>query len=110
MLKYKKTLKDTDMLENFLWCEIEHNEEMTEDILRFINSGHIRRGEFQCNIYIIKKLDLYTFVLYQEEEYKEGDVFIGLPLFGIFRKDLQKAILDRAKKCGMTINKELILD
>ena len=98
------------MLENFLWCEIEHNEEMTEDMLRFINSGHIRTGEYLCNLHVIRKLDFFTFVIYQEYEDREGNRSIGLPLFGIFRKDLQKAILDRAQKCGMSISKDLILD
>lgn len=97
------------MIDGFLQCEID-NKELTEEILSFINSVHVRSGEFECNVYVIKKLDLSTFVIYQEYEDKDGNKSIGLPLFGIFRKDLQRKILERARSRGITINQELLID
>lgn len=97
------------MLEDFLACEVQ-SKEMTEGILSFINSGHIRQGEFECNLHIIKKLNLSTFVIYQEYEHPNGVKEIGLPLFGIFRRDLQRNILERAKAMGISIDQSLILE
>lgn len=97
------------MIDNFLLCEID-DKEMIEEILHFINSIHIRNGEFECNLHVIKKINLSTFIIYQEYEDVDGNKSVGLPLCGIFRKDLQMQILKRAKASGISVNKEFIMD
>jgi len=59
-----------DIFENFLRTEIYETNtkeycEMYKAIRYFITSCEIRRGEFEANLFIIKKLNIDTFIIYQ---------------------------------------------
>jgi len=87
-----------DILNNFL-----HHEIMTkglyEEMCHFIESYEIRRGEFECNIYIIVKIDRENFILYPEYEDKNG---LSIPFArSIYKKELLDAINEYAKKKGI---------
>ena len=79
------------MVDTFLEMEVE-SKEMADEILHFINSFEIRKGEFECNCYVIEKLDLNTFLIYCDLTDQDGLRTVS-DTFSIYRNDLQKAIL-----------------
>jgi len=96
------------MIKEFLDLEATYKE-MSDEILHFINSYEIRKGEFECNSYVIEKLDSNNFLIYYELIDQAGlkSVFKA---FSIYRKDLQKAILNKAKESGYEINKAFLVE
>ena len=62
-----------DMIKDFLYSEISV-EELYKEVIFFINSDEIQKGEFEGNEYILKKIDKENFILYAEYEDKEGVV------------------------------------
>ena len=57
-------------LNDFLNTEI-FSEDARQAILEFINNWNIRAGEYECNIYVIHKLDRKTFLIYADEQWGE---------------------------------------
>lgn len=80
-----------DVLKNFLEAEIS-SIELLEDMLMFINSNEIRKGEFEGNEYIIYKVDKENFILYPVYDVKiELQILYSL---SINRNELLTAIND----------------
>jgi hypothetical protein len=84
------------MLDRFLGTEAS-NQDIAEAMLSFINSYHIRSGEFEGNEFVILKLDYVNFIIYYEMVDKEGNRGVNKSL-AIYRHDLQKAIFNCSKK------------
>lgn len=90
--------KRSEYLSDFLDNEI-RNSDMTNEILHFINSPEIRRGEFECNEYIIQKIDANCFLLYSHLVGPDGEALFG-SAFSMYRSELQAAILSQANTRG----------
>ena len=76
------------MVDTFLEMEVE-SKEMADEILHFINSFEIRKGEFECNCYVIEKLDLNTFLIYCDLTDQDGLRTVS-DTFSIYRKKKKK--------------------
>ena len=61
------------MIKDFLYSEMSI-EELYKEVIFFINSDEIQKGEFEGNQYILKKIDKENFILYAEYEDKKGVV------------------------------------
>ena len=61
------------MIKDFLYSEM-IIEELCKEVIFFINSDEIQKGEFEGNQYILKKIDKENFILYAEYEDKEGRI------------------------------------
>lgn len=64
-----------DFLNSFLRSEI-NSKDLYVEILHFIKSNEIRKGEFEGNDYIILKLNRECFILYPEYCDKNGTIDI----------------------------------
>ena len=62
-----------DIVKDFLYSEMSI-EELYKEVLFFINSDEIQKGEFEGNQYILRKIDKENFILYAEYEDKEGRI------------------------------------
>jgi hypothetical protein len=91
-----------DTMQRFLSDEIS-SQELYVDICNFINSYHIRSGEFEGNYYIIKKLDQINFLIYAENIFSDGHREIPYSL-SVYKQILIDAIQEHAR----TIRLELI--
>lgn len=89
---------------NFLYSEIS-TQAMYESILNFILSPHIRCGEFECNEFIIRKMDQVNFIIYAEYTYREEKRRDINKAFSIYRNDLIEEINKEALKKGIDISK-----
>lgn len=87
-------------LKNFLFAEIQ-SAGLYRAIVDFIESYEIRRGEFECNEFIIQKLDRDNFLLYPEY----GDrvhVDMQVPYaMAIYKNELIRAVNDCARLNGI---------
>lgn len=45
-----------NILQDFFETEL-MNEDMYQDLLAYLDSPHIRKGEYECNVYVLRKLD-----------------------------------------------------
>jgi hypothetical protein len=90
-----------DVMKRFLNDEIS-SQELYEDIFSFINSFHIRNGEFEGNYYIIKKMDRDNFLIYAENVFPDNHREIPYSL-SVYKEDLLKSINHHAKLNGFSI-------
>lgn len=91
-----------EIIEDFLNTELT-DEGMYNCMFEFIISPEIRNGEFECNEYIVKKMDHHNFIIYKEytnrNETKRG-IFNAT---SIYAKILIEEIQLFAKKMGFKI-------
>lgn len=87
-----------NILEKFLCFEI--YEGMYEEIIHFINSCEIRNGEFECNEFIIKKMDRENFRIYPEYDNGKGSIMIPNSM-AIYKNNLLDEINNYAKSKGI---------
>ncbi|QSX06730.1 hypothetical protein JYG23_04600 [Sedimentibacter sp. zth1] len=90
-----------NVMERFLNDEIS-SQELYEDIFNFINSFHIRNGEFEANYYIIKKMDADNFIIYAENVYPDGHREIPYSL-SVYKQVLCDSINGHAERIGLKI-------
>ncbi len=90
-------MKNPDF-EEFLFSEMDSNEKY-QDMVYFITSYEIRRGEYEGNTFVIMKMNQSNFIIFAEYEYPVGEIFInsGMTIYG---HDLLSALEKRAKKLG----------
>ncbi|WP_078554457.1 hypothetical protein [Bacillus alkalicellulosilyticus] len=89
-----------DILQSFLEIEIS-DQEYYDGIIRFIYSGNIRCGEYECNEFVVKKIDFLNFIVFDEYEInKKKKTTIS---FSISKDELIKSINDFAEKQGFLI-------
>ncbi|WP_430510850.1 hypothetical protein [Gottfriedia solisilvae] len=89
------------VIEAFLEDEISH-QEYYDGILDFITSLNIRCGEYECNTYIVKKMDNLNFILFEEYVLQDGHRTIHNST-SIFKDNLISTINEFAKKQGFKI-------
>ena len=88
------------IMQVFLETEISE-QEFYDGIIRFIYCGNIRSGEYECNQYVIKKMDLDNFIVFEEYVMdKKREIHHS---FSISKNDLLRAINNHAKKQGIII-------
>ena len=93
-----------DLLTKFLRTEI-ISQELYEEIYEFINSYHIRNGEFEGNECIIRKMDENNFILYLEYTDMNGNREIH-DAVSIYKKQLNEEIQKEALKNGLYLFRE----
>jgi len=93
-----------DIMERFLRDEIS-SQELYEDIVQFINSFHIRNGEFEANYYIIRKMDQMNFLIYAENTFPDGHREIPYSIT-LYKDKLMEMVQSYAKENGLTIIEE----
>ena len=86
-----------DMIKDFLYSEMSI-EELYKEVIFFINSDEIQKGEFEGNQYILKKIDKENFILYAEYEDKEGVVKDMSGTAQFIHKDKLIEIIEKYKK------------
>ncbi|KGP78175.1 hypothetical protein P364_0129885 [Paenibacillus sp. MAEPY2] len=89
-------MNSQEVIKLFLEDEIS-SQELYEAIFDFIDSVHIRNGEFEGNYFIIKKMDLTNFIIYPEninpdENHREIPYSTS-----IYKENLLKEINERAR-------------
>lgn len=47
------------------------SEDVRQDILEFVSNWSIRTGEYECNVYVIHKLDRKNIIVYADEQWGE---------------------------------------
>jgi len=88
-----------EVLNKFLQAEI-NSKEYYDSIVNFINSYEIRKGEFEGNEYIIKKMDRDNFILFPE--YDDGENGMQIPFsLSIYKNNLIAEINKYAQKKGI---------
>ena len=90
-----------DIIASFLQAEI-NTQDLYDDIINYLTSYHIRKGEFEGNEYIIKKMDQLNFILYSEYEL-EGNKREIHGAMSIYRHDLLRTINNYAKSKGLSL-------
>lgn len=64
-----------NVLEHFLKVEID-TQEMYDEIIYFITSPNIRRGEFEANEHVIQKRDFGNFIIFIEYSDREEREYV----------------------------------
>lgn len=86
-----------EIIHSFLEVEVS-NQEYYDDIIRFIYSYNIRCGEYEGNQFVVKKMDILNFIVFEEYEIdNKREIHHS---FSISKKKLIKMINDYAKKQG----------
>lgn len=92
------------VIDGFLETEITY-QDFYDGIIDFITNDHIRNGEYECNEYIIKKMDLNNFIIFTEYTFPTGDTPRIIPTAtSIDRDKLIGHINEHAKKKELHIN------
>ena len=86
-----------DMIKDFLYSEMSI-EALYKEVIFFINSDEIQKGEFEGNEYILKKIDKENFILYAEYEDKEGIVKYMSGTARFIYKDKLIEIIEKYRK------------
>lgn len=89
-----------DFMQSFLETEIS-DQEYYDGIIRFIYSGNIRSGEYECNQFVVKKMDFSNFIIF--EEYVIDSKREIHNTISISKNKLLRAINDYATCRGITI-------
>ncbi|KIV57784.1 hypothetical protein AM501_04425 [Aneurinibacillus migulanus] len=90
-----------NVIERFLDDEIS-SQELYESIYDFITSFHIRKGEFEANYFIIKKMDTLNFMIFPENIYPDNHREIPYCV-SIYKDDLITKINAYARKQGFNV-------
>ncbi|MFD1851349.1 hypothetical protein [Oceanobacillus bengalensis] len=92
----------TERMQEFLKIEIS-DQDFYDGIIDFIYSYNIRCGEYECNQYVIKKMDLQNYIIFEEYTYrKNGQRDIHHPI-SVTRNQLITQINNYAKKQGFAV-------
>jgi hypothetical protein len=89
-----------EILDSFLETEIT-DQEYYDAIIRFIYSGNIRCGEYECNQFVIRKMDLSNFIIYEEYVInKKREIHHS---FSLSKNKLLQVMNEYAKKQGFLV-------
>ncbi|ELK45985.1 hypothetical protein QRD89_06685 [Halobacillus sp. ACCC02827] len=89
-----------DDLQAFLESEIT-DQEYYEGILAFIQSPNIRSGEYECNTFIVRKINRSSFLIYEEFEVDGRVITQGETASS--HDNLVKQMQECAQKQGFTL-------
>lgn len=87
-----------EIIQLFLETEIS-DQDYYDGIMSFILSSNIRRGEYECNQFIVKKMDLRNFLVFEEFEINKRREIHNA--FSISKHTFTKTINEHAKKQGL---------
>ena len=91
------------MIKGFLETEIQY-QDFYDGIIDFITNDNIRNGEYECNEFVIKKMDHKNFIIFLEYTFPDDDTPRIIPgSTSISRDDLIKKINEFAKKQGFQL-------
>ncbi|WP_413376446.1 hypothetical protein [Paenibacillus taichungensis] len=90
-------INSQEVIKRFLEDEIP-SQELYEAIFDFIDSAHIRSGEFEGNYFIIKKMDLNNFIIYAENIHPDENHREIPYSTSIYKESLLKAINNQARE------------
>lgn len=90
-----------NIIESF-FDELIFDQECYDEIYDFIISESIRCGEYEGNCFILKKLDLNNFIIFNEYRISENQIEISDP-YSVKKSTLLKKINLYAKKQGFTL-------
>lgn len=88
------------LLQSLLDDEIT-DQDFYDEIIDFIHSSNIRSGEYECNRFIIKKMDKLNFIIFEEYEI-DGKKEIHNTI-SINKRKLTNLVNKYAKKQGFTL-------
>lgn len=89
-----------EILTEFLETEIT-DQDYYDGIIHFIYSGNIRCGEYECNQFVVKKMDLLNYIIFEEYVIdKKREIHQS---FSVSKSKLLKVINEYAKKQGFII-------
>lgn len=91
-----------EKMESFLANEIT-DQEYYDGIIDFVTSCNIRSGEYECNEYVIKKMDAFNFIIFPEYII-DGKREIHSSV-SISKEKLVKLITSYARKQGFVLRK-----
>ncbi|WP_223592447.1 hypothetical protein [Neobacillus bataviensis] len=92
------------VINGFLETEIK-DQDFYDGIIDFITNNNIRNGEYECNEYVIKKMDHTNFIIFLEYTFPDDKNPRIIPgSTSIYRDDLMKIINEFAKKQGFQMN------
>ncbi|WFD11936.1 hypothetical protein [Tepidibacter hydrothermalis] len=91
-----------EILAEFLQDKIS-DQEFYDAIYDFIVDQNIRSGEYEGNIFIIKKLDRLNFIIFKEYFYRKNNHREISSAISLFRKDILIAINEHAHKSGFVV-------
>ena len=91
-----------DVITEFLAEEISY-QEFYDSIYDFIADQNIRSGEYEGNIFVIKKLDRLNFIIYKEFSHGNDGHREIYNAVSIFRKDLLMALNEHAITQGFKV-------
>lgn len=91
-----------EMISEFLIDEVS-NQECYDSIYNFIADQNIRTGEYEGNIFVIKKMDRLNFIIFKEFSYQKNGLREIHNAKSIFRKDLLKAVNEHSALQGFTV-------
>ena len=78
------------------------NQDFYDELIWFIASYEIRRGEFRRNQFVIEKVDRINFIVYLEEKNQDGDIEI-LYAMSAYNHIIVKEVNKKAKERGLKI-------
>jgi hypothetical protein len=94
------------VISDFLQTEIT-DQDFYDGIMDFITHGNIRIGEYECNEYIIKKMDQTNFIIFSEYTFRDEDEDYPPRIIpsatSIYRDKLIERINEYARKQGFNI-------
>ncbi|WP_219836075.1 hypothetical protein [Paenibacillus sp. R14(2021)] len=74
-----------------------------DSIYNFIADQNIRAGEYEGNIFVIKKMDRLNFIIFKEYVFRDSGLRTIHNSISLFRKDLLKAVNEHAATQGFTV-------
>lgn len=78
-------------------------QEYYDSIYNFIDDQNIRSGEYEGNIFIIKKMDRLNFIIFKEFTFKENGLREIHCATSVFRKDILKAVNEHGVSQGFMV-------
>jgi hypothetical protein len=91
-----------ETLQSFLNSEVS-DQDFYDGIIDFIHNSNIRCGEYECNQFVVKKMDPLNFIVFEEyviEGVREIHHSISIP-----KAQLSRAINEYAEKQGFIIRR-----
>lgn len=91
-----------EIIAEFLEEEVIY-QEWYDSIYNFIADQNIRAGEYEGNIFVLKKMDRLNFIIFKEYTFRDSGLREIHRSTNIFRKDLLKAVNNHAFARGFTV-------
>lgn len=91
-----------EIIETFLEDEVS-DQDLYEGMMNFILSYNIRCGEYECNRFVIKKMDPFNYIIYEEYASQRKGKRKIFNSFAVNKQQLMSLINDYAKERGLKV-------